>query len=196
MNQTLSLQTTPGYDDVSCRGTLTDSFFRALSHSQGLLEAVEGGASRKQLLPLFKEENMRFSFMRSAARYVVLLALSIATFVPMVASASIAAAGPTITPLISDWQFLAGGAAPPNQTALNAVRRACFTPTATHNSYNYASLLAAGNEGQGKTIAIVDSFGSATIRNDLYVFSTQFGLPVPCGANLTSPSTPDGNCAA
>src|SRR5258708_8858948 len=133
MNQTLSLQTTPGYDDVTGLGTLTDSFLRALSHSQGLLEAVEGGASRKQLLPLFKEENMRFSFMRSAARYVVLLALSIATFVPMVASASIAAAGPTITPLISDWQFLAVAAAPPNPTPSNALPTRPFHPDAPHN---------------------------------------------------------------
>jgi subtilase family serine protease len=49
------------------------------------------------------------------------------------------------------------------------------------NSYNLASLLAAGNQGQGKTIAVIDSFGSATIANDLNNFSTQFGLPHLCG---------------
>ena len=49
------------------------------------------------------------------------------------------------------------------------------------NSYNYASLLASGNEGQGKTIAVVDSFGSSTIRTDLKVFNTAFGLPHLCG---------------
>lgn len=60
------------------------------------------------------------------------------------------------------------------------------------NSYNYASLLAAGDQGQGKTIAIIDSFGSDTIRNDLGVFSTAFGLPHLCGDS--GPSTPTGNC--
>jgi subtilase family serine protease len=49
------------------------------------------------------------------------------------------------------------------------------------NSYNLASLLAAGNQGQGKTIAVIDSFGSATIANDLNVFTTAFGLPHLCG---------------
>jgi subtilase family serine protease len=147
-------------------------------------------------LLFFKEEDMLFSMMRSAARYVALVAVCVTTFVPMVPSASTLAAAPAITPLISDWQFLAGGATPPTQSACNAVARRCFNPDAMHHSYNYASLLAAGNQGQGKTIAIIDSFGSDTIRNDLYVFSTQFGLPVPCGANQASPSTPDGNCAA
>ena len=32
MNETLSLQTTPGWDDVTGRGTPTSSFISALSH--------------------------------------------------------------------------------------------------------------------------------------------------------------------
>jgi subtilase family serine protease len=139
---------------------------------------------------------MLFSLGRSMFRSIVLLVLSLATCVPVVASAAVVASGPAMRPLVSDWQFLAGGEVPPSQAACNAVQRRCFDPAAIHNSYNYASLLAAGNQGQGKTIAIVDSFGSDTIRNDLFVFSQQFGLPVPCGANPTSPSTPDGNCSS
>lgn len=138
---------------------------------------------------------MHFSLARLVTRYIALIALCVATFVPMALSASVVVATPTMMPLVSDWQFLAGGEVPPTQSACNVVGRRCFTPEAMHHSYNYASLLASGNQGQGKTVAIVDSFGSDTIRNDLFVFSTQFGLPVPCGANQTSPSTPDGNCA-
>jgi len=82
---------------------------------------------------------------------------------------------------ISDWVFVSGGTTPPSQAACNAVNRRCFNPTAMANSYDYASLLAAGNEGQGKTIAVVDSFGSSTIRSDLNVFDTAFGLPHMCG---------------
>lgn len=137
---------------------------------------------------------MLFSIGRSMVRSIILLVLSLATCVPMMVSAAATASGPAITPLISDWQFLAGGETPPSQAACSAVQRRCFDPVAIHNSYNYASLLAAGNQGQGKTIAIVDSFGSDTIRNDLFVFSQEFGLPIPCGADATSPSTPDGNC--
>ena len=137
---------------------------------------------------------MLFSIKR-LVRHSLSLFILLATFVPVVVGTSVVAASPAITPLVSDWQFLAGGVTPPTQAACNAVRRRCFNPDAMHHAYNYASLLAGGNEGQGKTIAIIDSFGSDTIRNDLYVFSTEFGLPVLCGANTTSPSTPDGNCA-
>lgn len=139
---------------------------------------------------------MLYLIRRSLMRYIALLVLSMAAFIPAVASTSAVVTGPVMRPSISDWQFLTGGVAPPDQAACNAVGRRCFNPQAMHNSYNYASLLAAGNEGQGKTIAIVDSFGSDTIRNDLYNFSLEFGLPIPCGANTTSPSTPDGNCAS
>ncbi|HKV02646.1 MAG TPA: hypothetical protein VJQ26_11005, partial [Ktedonobacteraceae bacterium] len=105
-----------------------------------------------------------------------------------------AAVGPVVHPLVSDWQFLSSGPTPPpSQAACNAVGRRCFNPTAMSNSYNYASLHALGNKGQGKTIAIVDSFGSSTIRGDLAVFDKAFGLPDPCG--VSGPSTPAGNCA-
>jgi subtilase family serine protease len=135
---------------------------------------------------------MFFSIVRSAVHRLALLALG-AAFIPMVLSTTAIAAGPVVNPLVSDWQFLASGTTPPGQAACNAVGRRCFNPTAMHNSYNYASLLAAGNQGQGKTIALVDSFGSDTIRNDLGVFSTAFGLPHLCGDS--GPSTPAGNCA-
>src|SRR5262249_9472591 len=41
--------------------------------------------------------------------------------------------------------------------------------------------LAAGKNGSGQTIVLVDSFGSSTIRNDLRVFNTAFGLQHMCG---------------
>ncbi len=42
-----------------------------------------------------------------------------------------------------------------------------------------APLQNAGIDGRGKTIVIVDSFGSPTIANDLHVFDQTFGLPDP-----------------
>ncbi len=133
---------------------------------------------------------MFFSFVRSMIRQIALLALGVATLVPVALVSPAVAANPLVHPLVSDWQFLSSSATPPSQTACNAVGRRCFNPTAMHNSYNYATLLAAGNEGQGKTIAIVDSFGSSTIRNDLSVFNTAFGLPHMCG------ETPAVNCSS
>src|SRR2546421_1863374 len=124
---------------------------------------------------------MIFSFLQPAVRRLALLALVAAAFMPTLLGVPAVAASPVVQPLISDWQFLSSGANPPSQAACNAVMRRCFNPDAMHNSYNYASLLAAGNKGQGKTIAIVDSFGSDTIRNDLGVFDTAFNLPHMCG---------------
>src|SRR5438067_11606377 len=123
---------------------------------------------------------MFFSFVRSMIRQIALLALGVATLVPVALVSPVVAADPLVHPLVSDWQFLSSNATPPSQTACNAVGRRCFNPSAMHNSYNYASLLAAGNEGQGKTIAIVDSFDSDTISSDLCVFNTAFRLPHHC----------------
>jgi subtilase family serine protease len=99
-----------------------------------------------------------------------------------------------IRPAISDFQYLGNDGTPPSQAACNAVGRRCFNPAAMANSYDYAGLHSLGNEGQGKTIAIVDSFGSDTIRQDLGVFNTAFGLPHMCGE--TGPSNPSGNCSS
>src|SRR5438445_10365474 len=97
-----------------------------------------------------------------------------------------------IHPLISDWAYLGNSVTPPSEAACNAVSRRCFNPTAMANSYNYAVLHALGNNGQGKTIAVVDSFGASTIRQDLGVFNTAFGLTHLCGE--TGPNDPSGNC--
>jgi subtilase family serine protease len=48
-------------------------------------------------------------------------------------------------------------------------------------AYNYPPLFAKGYDGKGRTIAIIDSFGSPTIASDLHVFNTAFGLQPMCG---------------
>src|SRR5260370_28361832 len=99
---------------------------------------------------IFKEERMFFTFLRSTMRRLALLALG-AALVPMALSATAIAAGPVVNPLVSDWQFLSSSTAPPTQAACNAINRRCFNPASMSSAYNYASLLAGGNEGQGKT---------------------------------------------
>jgi subtilase family serine protease len=48
-------------------------------------------------------------------------------------------------------------------------------------SYNLGPLYAAGKNGSGYTIGIVDSYGSDTMAQDLNVFDTAFGLQHMCG---------------
>ncbi|KIZ15798.1 S53 family peptidase [Streptomyces natalensis] len=53
----------------------------------------------------------------------------------------------------------------------------CYGPTQYQAAYNTGPLLDKKIDGRGKTIAIVDAFGSPTIQHDLDVFDKQYGLP-------------------
>src|SRR5881628_3747314 len=131
--------------------------------------------------------------MRLAAISVLALLIGAAAMGPGTGQ-SVASASGGPHPLISEWVFIGAGATPPSEAACNAVGRRCFNPTAMANSYNYAVLHNLGNKGQGRTIAVVDSFGASTIRQDLGVFNDAFGLPHLCGE--TGPSDPSANCAS
>jgi subtilase family serine protease len=52
----------------------------------------------------------------------------------------------------------------------------CYTPTQMQQAYNLNPLYRAGITGKGRTIVIVDSFGSPTIQHDLDVYSARFGM--------------------
>src|SRR6478736_2506499 len=58
--------------------------------------------------------------------------------------------------------------APPpfDRCAPNPAAR-CYQPRQIFRAYGLAPLYRGGNLGQGRTIAIIDSFGSPTIRSDL-----------------------------
>ncbi|MFJ4190220.1 S8 family serine peptidase [Kitasatospora sp. NPDC089509] len=52
----------------------------------------------------------------------------------------------------------------------------CYSPLQYQTAYNLAPLYKEGITGKGRTIVIVDSFGSPTIQHDLEVFDKQWGL--------------------
>jgi subtilase family serine protease len=117
-----------------------------------------------------------------AATVVAALALSAAALIGLAGNSARASSGsPGVVPAISDFQLLSGATTPPSEAACFAVGRRCFTPTSMQNSYNLAPLYAAGNAGQGVTIAIIDSFGNPNMASDLANFDTQMGLPHMCG---------------
>ncbi|MFJ2731503.1 MULTISPECIES: S8 family serine peptidase [unclassified Streptomyces] len=55
-------------------------------------------------------------------------------------------------------------------------RISCYTPTQYQRAYNLNPLHRAGVTGKGRTIVLVDSFGSPTIQHDLDVYSARFGM--------------------
>jgi subtilase family serine protease len=64
----------------------------------------------------------------------------------------------------------------------------CYQPFQFQRAYNLAPLFDAGIDGRGRTIVIVDAFGSPTIENDLKVFDTTFGLPAPPSFKIIQPA--------
>jgi len=88
---------------------------------------------------------------------------------------------PTPRPTVSDYVQLTTSETPPTQAQCNSAGRRCFTPQSTRASYNLNPLYAAGVDGRGVTIAIVDAYGSDTMAHDLHVYDTKMALPPMCG---------------
>ena len=92
-----------------------------------------------------------------------------------------AAAYPQVHPTVAEFTQLTTGSTPPTAAQCASARRRCFSPQATRAAYDVGPLHAAGLDGRGQTIAIVDSYGSDTMAHDLHVFDSAFGVTPMCG---------------
>lgn len=72
--------------------------------------------------------------------------------------------------------------------ATRAIRLPCYDPAQIQAAYHELPLFAKGVDGRGQTIAIVDSFGSPTIRRDLARFDARFDLPAPPSLRVVAPA--------
>jgi subtilase family serine protease len=88
---------------------------------------------------------------------------------------------PVPHPLVADYAQITASATPPTAAQCFSAGRRCFTPQSVRAAYNVGPLHAAGLDGSGRTIAIVDSFGSDTMAHDLHVFDDAFGVQPMCG---------------
>jgi subtilase family serine protease len=131
------------------------------------------------------EDGMRLTLTRGAiAAALAAIGLAVAVALAMAGHAS-GSTTPTTTgaivPAVSDYQQINGSEVPPTQAQCASVGRRCFNPHSTRSAYNLGGLIAAGNDGRGKTIAVVDSYGSDTMAHDLAVYDKAWGLPKMCG---------------
>ena len=94
---------------------------------------------------------------------------------------SMPAANAVFVPAVTEVQLISKTTPPPPESACFAAGIRCFTPQSMTAGYNFGPLYASGLTGKGKTIAIIDSFGSPSIADDLHVFDTAFGLQPMCG---------------
>jgi subtilase family serine protease len=69
----------------------------------------------------------------------------------------------------------------PTSSCIAQIGIRCYAPAQFEKAYDLAGLHAAGIDGRGETIAIVDSFGSPTIANDLHQSDQTFGVSNPYG---------------
>ena len=67
------------------------------------------------------------------------------------------------------------------------LRMACYQPRQLQQAYDMKPLYKAGLTGRGKTIVLVDSFGSPTIKRDLATFDLAFHLSPPPSFRIIQP---------
>jgi subtilase family serine protease len=65
----------------------------------------------------------------------------------------------------------------PTSQCLTRLAIRCYSPLQYQNAYDLGTVYKHGLTGAGRTIVLVDSFGSPTIQHDLEVFDAQWGLP-------------------
>jgi subtilase family serine protease len=99
-----------------------------------------------------------------------------------------AAAGDTATPVpsVAGQSVIELQSPNPLSTArcLATIKLRCYSPLQYQVAYDLDPLYRAGITGKGQTIAIVDSFGSPSIKQDLAYFDRQWGLPNPPALNV------------
>ncbi len=105
--------------------------------------------------------------------------------VPAVTAAAPAVAAAQPIPAIGHPVLTKGLTAPiPTSQCVTQLGIECYSPLQYRVAYDLnplydGSALGRSITGAGRTIVIVDSFGSPTIANDLHVFDQQWGFPDP-----------------
>ncbi len=86
------------------------------------------------------------------------------------------------------WVFTSKQTPPTTADCEAGAHLACYAPFQLQRAYDLKPLYKHGLDGSGSTIAIVDSFGSPTIRADLKQFDGDFGLPAPPSLKIIHPA--------
>lgn len=116
----------------------------------------------------------------SAAATAALVAAALATTAQAGTTTAAPAAVPhtKAVPAVAGHTLVHGVASPlPSAQCQAKWHINCYNPLQYRTAYNLNPLYRKGITGKGRTIVIVDSFGSPTVQHDLDVYSKQFGLP-------------------
>ena len=115
-----------------------------------------------------------------------------AVALPTATTAGTAATGAVfgIRPLLAGFRLVSTKAPPTTAQCEKAIHLACYGADQIERAYNLRPLYAKGYTGRGRTIVLVDSFGSPTIRHDLAVFDKAYHLPAPPSFRIVRPDGP------
>jgi subtilase family serine protease len=124
-----------------------------------------------------------------SARYMILAA---ATACTLFSAAGVAAGGADAavrpaTGFPAGHGFAAAAGPPTSAECMKALGIACYSPRQVERAYDLPPLYARGLDGRGRTIVIINPFGSPTLRHDLRVFDHAFGLPGPPSLRVLQP---------
>jgi subtilase family serine protease len=116
-----------------------------------------------------------------ATAAVAVVAVLPAAAVPAAATQAGSTQAGELLPEVASAPRIAGGWEAPTSIAdcMQSAKVRCYSPLQYQVAYDLGPLYAKGITGQGETIAIIESFGSPTIRHDLAVFDQQWNLPNP-----------------
>jgi subtilase family serine protease len=108
-------------------------------------------------------------------------AIGAVSALPGIAVATQMAGGAVATPAITGnlVGHYTGSAVPTTADCEASFGIACFTGVQLADHYGLPTLWAEGLTGKGKTIVIVDSYGSPTIQKDIQTYDKALGLPNP-----------------
>jgi subtilase family serine protease len=106
------------------------------------------------------------------------------------ASSATHAATTKVTPDSAGHVMRYGATPPTTADCQTQFQINCYSPQQIEQAYNVKKLWNKGDTGWGTTIAVVDSFGSPTIANDLAVFDATYGLPAPPSLKTITPAGP------
>jgi subtilase family serine protease len=104
------------------------------------------------------------------------------------AAGSVSAAGVVAQPDVLQMGTTHSGGPTTTKQCEQKFHLACYTVAQLRQAYDLPALYAKGITGKGTTIAIVDPYGSPTIKHDLGVFDRAFHLPAPQSFHVIAPA--------
>jgi subtilase family serine protease len=116
------------------------------------------------------------------------LAAAAVAVLGLCAAAGTAGAEPMVVSPLTTHVALNTSVPPTTAQCQSSFGISCYSPTQLQAAYDLQPLYARGKTGAGRTIAIVDSFGSPTIAQDLAKFDADFGLPAPPSLKIIQPA--------